>query len=80
MSEAKITAQWCNVDSSPGLQKIARWLDEGQALIWRPILSRENFPTVATETLQKAEHGAWDIAWPIAQLGDFLALPEGITG
>lgn len=80
MSAANMTAQWCNVDSSPGLQQIARWLDEGRVLIWRPILSRENFPAVAAQTLQKAEHGPWDIAWPIARLGDFLALPEGMTG
>ena len=61
-------------------QRVHGWLSSGQALVWIPILSQQNFPDVPIEVLQFADRFQEAIRWPIHASEDLLQLPDGVTG
>lgn len=61
-------------------QRVQGWLTTGRSLVWIPILSQENFPSMPLQVLQFADQYHEALRWPISAPEDLLQLPDGITG
>ena len=60
-------------------QCVRLWFARGAPLVWRPILSRDNFPNVDPACLIEAQ-AVPGPCWLIARPEDLASLPAGITG
>ncbi len=80
MSESNNENQWIGNANNEMKQRVQQWMTEGRTLVWLPIWSRENFPSIPPRLLQLADRCSERQVMLINSVEDFLKIPHGITG
>ena len=80
VSESNNEHQWIGNANNEMKQRVQQWMTEGRTLVWMPIWSRENFPSIPPRLLQLADKCSERQVMLINTVEDFLKIPQGITG
>lgn len=81
MQETSQDYAWQSVapTSADMTQCVQQWFARSVPLLWRPILSRENFPDIDPAQLIAAQADSGP-CWLISRPEDLRTIPAGITG
>jgi len=80
VSKSNNEHEWIGNANNEMKQRVQQWMTEGRTLVWLPIWSRENFPSIPPRLLQLADRCSERQVMLINTVEDFLKIPQGITG
>lgn len=76
--------QWIRHPDAKGgdeiMRRVQQWFEQDRTVMWFPIWSRENFPTLPAELLCLQEQSLERQVLFIKEVDDLLTIPAGITG